>query len=73
MRKLLLKVLRGRKPCSCGKANWEVINGNDDVFVYGLTKQAAEHVAEHLSYKDGGYGLEERYYARRQRHFRSSV
>lgn len=57
-----------KKPCSCGKAEWEVINGDGEIFVFGLAKKAAEHVANNLSCKDGGWASSERYFARRMKY-----
>lgn len=65
MKNFLLRLIRGNKPCSCGKAHWEVVNGDGELFVYGLTKSTAEHVATCLSCKDGGWSESERYYAKK--------
>lgn len=66
--KMLNWLWRKKKPCSCGKANWEVINGHGEVFVMSLTRATAEHVANNLSCKDGGWATDERYFARRMKY-----
>lgn len=65
--------LRRKKPCMCGKPCWEVVNGDGELFVYGLTRSAAEHVASHLACKDGGWCSSDRYFAVRTKRFKPEV